>query len=200
MDTSAHFRNIRPGAMPLWRMREIALGIIRAAVVYRRAHLNRLPIIHSDVRVRIQHGLIELGHFSEMHERVVLSAIGSSPSQPARVTIGDYTSIWYGTVISARHEIVIGPQCVISWNCTVIDNDMHEIIYPEGTTSDQTEGAPVRIGNHVWLGASVIVLKGVSIGENSIVAAGAIVTQDVPPNTLVAGIPAKPIRQVAGWR
>ena len=52
----------------------------------------------------------------------------------------------------------------------------------------------------MWIGASSIVLKGVTIGENSVVAAGAIVTRDVAPNTLVQGAPAKPVRTIAGWR
>jgi acetyltransferase-like isoleucine patch superfamily enzyme len=140
-----------------------------------------------------------VGHFSEIHERVVLSAIGEHDGERAKVSIGDYTSIWYGTVVSARHEITIGRHCAISWNCTIIDNDMHEIVYAGGLERTQKNSA-VKIQDHVWIGASAIVLKGVTIGENSVVAAGAIVTSDVSPNTLVAGAPAKAIRSIAGWR
>lgn len=189
---------VRVSSLPLWRMFEISLGIARAALFHRVAGFKRWPILHSGVKVRVSNGSVEIGHLSEIHERVVLSAIGTS--RAARVSIGDHTSIWYGTVISARHEISIGRHCAISWNCTIIDNDMHEVIYPDNTPRARKGDETVRIGDHVWIGASAIVLKGVTIGENSVVGAGAIVTQDVPSHTLVAGSPAKPIREIAGWR
>jgi acetyltransferase-like isoleucine patch superfamily enzyme len=57
-------------------------------------------------------------------------------------------------------------------------------------------GLPVTIGNNVWIGAAATILPGVTVGENSIVAAGAVVTKNVPPNTIVAGVPAKIIRKL----
>jgi acetyltransferase-like isoleucine patch superfamily enzyme len=191
-------RTIRVGSMPLWRKSEVAWGILRGAVFYRLARFKRLPIIHRGVKVRAANGVVRVGHLSEIHDRVVLSAIGDEGGQ-AEVSIGDYTSIWYGTVISARNEITIGSHCAISWNCTIIDNDMHEIV-GSGDQVLARKNPAVRIGDHVWIGASSIVLKGVTIGENSVVAAGAIVTRDVAPNTLVQGAPAKPVRTIAGWR
>ena len=61
-------------------------------------------------------------------------------------------------------------------------------------------GKPVKIGNHVWIGSKVIILKCVTIGENSIIAAGSVVTKDVPPNVTVAGNPARIVRQNDTWR
>lgn len=194
-----HARTITVGSMPLWRKSEIAWGILRGALGHRLAGSRRFPIIHKSVKVRASNGVVRMGHLSEIHDRVVVSAIGERDGGQAKVSIGDYTSIWYGTVISARHEITIGRHCAISWNCTIIDNDMHEIIYPGGLAPTKKNSA-VRIQDHVWIGASAIVLKGVTIGENSVVGAGAIVTSDVSPNTLVAGAPAKAIRTIAGWR
>lgn len=193
-------RAINVRSMPFWRKSELAWGILRGVLYYRLAGLKRLPVIHRGVKVRASNGIVRIGHLSEMHERVVLSAIGEPGGTQAKISIGDKTSVWYGTVISARHEITIGRHCAISWNCTIIDNDMHEIIYSGDAPSSQARDAAVRIGDHVWIGAQAIVLKGVTIGENSIVAAGAIVTKDVPPYTLVAGAPAKPVRAIAGWR
>jgi acetyltransferase-like isoleucine patch superfamily enzyme len=197
---SSQKRTIKAGSMPFWRKRQIAFGLLRGAFFYRAAGFNRFPVIHRGVKVLTANGTVRIGHLSEIHDRVALSAIAEPGGPHAKLTIGDYTSIWYGTVVSARHEIFIGNQCAISWNCTIIDNDMHEIIYPDEPVSRQSGDDAVRIGNHVWIGAQAIVLKGVTIGENSIVAAGAIVTKDVPPYTLVAGAPAKPIRAIAGWR
>lgn len=192
-------RRISIDSLPLWRKREIIVGILRGAVSYQLAGFRRFPIIHKHVKVRADNGVVHVGHFSEIHERVVLSAVGEKGGEQARLSIGEYTSIWYNTVLSARHEIKIGRQCAISWNCTIIDNDMHEILYTDDFVRRRISPG-VRIGDHVWIGASAIVLKGVSIGENSVVAAGAIVVDDVPSNTLVGGAPAKPIRSIAGWR
>jgi acetyltransferase-like isoleucine patch superfamily enzyme len=192
-------RSIEIGSMPWWRKRELAWGIVRGALFYRLAGFKRFPIIHRGVKIRASNGSVRIGHFSEIHDRVVLSAIGERGGGQARISIGDYTSIWYGTVVSARHEISIGRQCAISWNCTIIDNDMHQIVYAGEPVADCRSNA-VTIGDHVWIGAQAIVLKGVTIGENSIVAAGAIVTKDVPPHSLVAGAPAKVVRAISGWR
>ena len=74
---------------------------------------------------------------------------------------------------------------------------MHEIIELPDFPKRKGGPQPVRIADHVWIGAGAIVLKGVSVGENAIIAAGAIVTHDVPPETLVAGAPARVIRRVA---
>ena len=59
--------------------------------------------------------------------------------------------------------------------------------------------APIVIGDHVWIGMNVIVLKGVTIGEGSIVAAGSVVNKDVPPHCLVAGVPAKVVKTDVTW-
>ena len=195
--TDSQQRPVSLSSLSVWRIIEIGFGIIRAAVFHRLAGVRRWPILHRYVIRRVIHGVIEVGHLTEIHARVVLSAMGEAES-PAKISIGNHTSIWYGTVISARHEISIGHRCAISWNCTIIDDDMHEILYAENS-SERKGNRFVKIGDHVWIGASTIVLKGVTIGENSVVAAGSIVTQDVPPCTLVAGAPAKPIRQIAGW-
>ena len=56
--------------------------------------------------------------------------------------------------------------------------------------------APIRIGSRVWIGAGVVITKGVTIGDNSIVAAGAVVTRDIPANVIAAGVPAKVIREI----
>lgn len=59
--------------------------------------------------------------------------------------------------------------------------------------------APIVIGDHVWIGMNVIVLKGVTIGEGAVVSAGSVVTKDVPPHSLVAGVPAKVVKTDVEW-
>ena len=96
--------------------------------------------------------------------------------------------------ISVFKEVAIGEGCVISENVIIRDSDNHKI-----KGNNKLETASINIGNHVWIGMNAVVLKGVTIGDGAIIAAGAVVTHDVPSNTLVAGVPAKIIKQDVSW-
>lgn len=91
--------------------------------------------------------------------------------------------------------IEIGRDCGISDNVTICDSDNHTIDDCESRVSQ-----PIVIKNHVLIGRGAIVLKGVTINENSVVAAGSVVTKDVPANVIVAGNPAIVIREIKTWR
>lgn len=84
-------------------------------------------------------------------------------------------------------SITIGDDVLISENVTIRDSDNHNLQGSKVT-------APIVIQDRVWIGMNAIILKGVTIGEGAVVAAGAVVTHDVPAHTLVAGVPAKVIR------
>lgn len=92
-------------------------------------------------------------------------------------------------------EITIGEGVAISEEVVIRDSDNHSIL-----ADDYEMSKPISIGNHVWIGFRAAILKGVTIGDGSIVAAGAIVTKDVPPNCLVAGVPAKIIKRNVEWK
>jgi maltose O-acetyltransferase len=77
----------------------------------------------------------------------------------------------------------------------IMDSDHHEIS-PENRWLSSGEIVPIIIGNNVWLGSRSIILKGVTIGDHSVVGAGAVVTKSVPPKTIVAGNPAKVVRDL----
>ncbi|NCC30714.1 MAG: acyltransferase [Chloroflexia bacterium] len=85
--------------------------------------------------------------------------------------------------ISCFEQIEIGHDVAISQNVTLRDSDNHSLNGSKPTK-------PIKIGNHVWIGMNVAVLKGVTIGDGAVVAAGSVVHKDVPPHTLVAGVPA----------
>lgn len=91
--------------------------------------------------------------------------------------------------------ITIGKGAKISHNVTIMDGDGHSIEY-DGYISVK----PIVIEDDVWIGTKAIILKGVTIGEGSIVAAGSVVTKDVPSHSLVAGNPAKVIKENIRWR
>jgi acetyltransferase-like isoleucine patch superfamily enzyme len=95
--------------------------------------------------------------------------------------------------LACAEEIVIGDDVAIADHVTIRDSDDHHI------SGGRPMTLPVRIGNHVWIGTRSIILKGAVLDDGAVVAAGSVVTGHVAPNTLVAGIPARPIRQVC-WR
>jgi maltose O-acetyltransferase len=116
-----------------------------------------------------------------------------SLSQPeARLTIENNVFINYGTEISLVKEVFIGAYSAISIDCLIYDTDWHRI---DGL-SLAAPAAPTRIGRGVWLGARVMVLKGVTIGDNTVVAANSVVTRDLPNNVLAGGNPARVIRPI----
>ncbi|WP_354041657.1 acyltransferase [Devosia sp. UYZn731] len=97
--------------------------------------------------------------------------------------------------IACFESITIGNNVAIAEGVVIRDSDSHEIL---GGSRGQT--LPIIIGDNVWIGTNAIVLKGVNIGDGAIVAAGSVVTKNVAPRTLVAGVPAKAIRQNVEWR
>jgi acetyltransferase-like isoleucine patch superfamily enzyme len=103
-----------------------------------------------------------------------------------------------GTSITARSRTVrIGRGAMIGPDCLIMDSDFHSVWPPESRNDcDESLDGEVTIGENVWLGARCMVLKGVIIGENSVVAAGSVVTKSMPPNVLVAGNPARIIRHL----
>lgn len=128
--------------------------------------------------------------------RVKLGVWGREPDQ-GELRIGDYVLISPGCRISAGDKIIIGDSVMLANGVYITDSDWHDV-YDRSRRSDKV--APVIIKDNVWLGDGSKVLKGVTIGENSIVAAGAVVSKDVPANVIVAGNPAKVVKAIDGER
>lgn len=102
-----------------------------------------------------------------------------------------------GAQIRCTKKISIGDGAKIARNVIIMDSDSHKITYVDGKKSCASK--PVTIGEHVWIGTGAIILKGVSIGNGAIVAAGSVVTKDVPSNCIAAGNPAKIIKEKISW-
>lgn len=94
--------------------------------------------------------------------------------------------------IRVHERVTIGDGCAISHGFVCMDGNAHAI-------DGRRTVAAVEICNHVWIGTGVTVLPGVRIGEGAVVAAGAVVTKDVPPACLVAGVPARVVRENVSW-
>jgi len=94
--------------------------------------------------------------------------------------------------LNCFNYIEIGNDCGISDNVSITDSDNHSI-------NGQKVTSPVIIKDHVWIGKNAVILKGVTIGEGAVVAAGAVVIKNVLPHSLVAGVPAKVIKENIEW-
>lgn len=153
-------------------------------------YLGDYPTFMKPWYISISGPNIEIGKcatvIGEPDNRVKIGVWGVD-EQSGRIKIGDYVLISPGTRISAAHEIIIGDSVMMANGVYITDSDWHDLYDRSSRSSTLT---PVHIANNVWLGDRCTVLKGVSIGENSVVAACAVVTKDVPANVIVAGNPA----------
>lgn len=115
------------------------------------------------------------------------------------IEIDEYTSFGGGTVVcaGAGNAIHIGKNCMIAEEVEIWNSDTHTIIV-NGKELENCKS--IILHDHVWLGKGVTVLKGVSIGENAIVGMKSVVTHDIRPGTINAGVPATEIRQNANWK
>ena len=136
-------------------------------------------------------------------------------SSTGEIVIGNHTYIGGGTYIS-HSRIDIGDNVTIAWGGTFYDHDSHSLDYMKRRKDIDDElndirfgrnfiankdwscvnSQPIKICNDVWIGMNVIILKGVTVGEGAIVGAGSVVTKDVPAWTVVAGNPAKVIKEL----
>ncbi len=143
---------------------------------------------------------LKIGEGSIVEGRLVCEQEGVS------IVIGRNTFIG-GSLLASAGRIEVGDDVLISWGCNIVDHNSHAVGWSKRKhdVEDWYHGRKdwasvvirsVRICDKSWLGLNVIVLKGVEIGEGAVVAAGSVVTKSVPPWTVVAGNPAKVIREI----
>ncbi len=170
----------------MWRTRRWAIS-----------HILRGVQLDGDVSVEgplylENHGHIRFGSGvilrSSWHRPIALSVMSSE----ATLTIGQGAFLNWGVDIGLACKVVIGANALIGDDVVIYDSDWHTI---DGTDQDVPK-APTYIGRGVWLGARSMVLRGVSIGDNSVIAASSVVTYSLPDHVLAAGAPAKVIRKI----
>jgi len=117
--------------------------------------------------------------------------------EQGRLELGTRVIIGPNTRIMAATSVTIGARCMISWNCSIFDSIGHRM-WMEGQDEAEIE-APISIGDDVWIGPYSIIMKGVTIGSNSIIGAGSVVRRNVPSGSLVFGNPARVAGKVERW-
>ena len=138
-------------------------------------------------------GRIEIDLFSDAKCRIGNFLMTAGPfyikcTDKAEITIGDNCFFNHNCSLTAAENIVIGNQCMFANNFVVVDHDHDR---KDGKILKELVSAPVKIGNNVWCGATV--LKGVTIGDGAVIAAGSVVNRDVAAYSVVAGVPARKI-------
>jgi len=153
--------------------------------------INGMPYISGD------HLTIEIGDNVNIvgGNQFIAGRINPSPY----LKVGDRVSIGYHCEFSINHGITIGDDTIIATGCNFADSNGHQLsagsrLRHESVRPEDVK--PITIGKNVWIARGVQVQKGVTIGDNSIVAVQSVVTKDVPPNTIVGGIPATVIGKV----
>ena len=152
-------------------------------------HRGKKSVIHSSVRMDTPpYRKFHLGDYSVIESFCCINnAVGD-------VIIGDHTRIGlHNTIIG---PVTIGSHVNLAQGITVTALN-HNFTDTEKRIDEQgVSTSPVTIEDDIWIGANATILSGVKIGQHSVIAAGAVVTKDVPPHSLVAGVPAKVIKQI----
>lgn len=163
-----------------------------------RLKLDGIPLvdIKNDAFLDIGEGVTltsrNRGYHLNLHSPVKLFADRSK----ARISIGNHTRV-HGSCIHAYEYIEIGARCLIAANCQIMDGSGHDASFKQVENRVNTTGKtkPVIIEDDVWLGTGAIILPGVRIGKGSIIGAGSVVSKDVPPRSLAAGVPARIVQR-----
>jgi len=155
----------------------------------RRLKLDGIAFIGPEVRLQIgKKASVQLGRWSWIGRGTKIRC------HEGVVRIGAKTVMGEDCTISAYQHVSIGEQCIIADRVMLIDFD-HAVTEVERPIRVQgIYKRDVRVGNNVWIGYGAQILRGVSIGDNSIIGATAVVSKDVPANAVVAGVPARVIR------
>ncbi|TMM09640.1 MAG: acyltransferase [Actinobacteria bacterium] len=155
----------------------------------RRLRTDGIAFIGPKVTLQVgKRGRIELGRWAWLGHRTKIRC------HEGVVSIGAKTVLGQECTISAYQHVSIGRECVIADRVMLIDFDHGVVEVDRPIRLQGIYKRDVRVGNNVWIGYGACILRGVTIGDNAIVGTSAVVTKDVPPNGVVAGIPARVVR------
>ncbi|TMM02794.1 MAG: acyltransferase [Actinobacteria bacterium] len=156
----------------------------------RRQAFCRWPV-HGNVLEAFREGRLEVGQHTLLEPCVWLTLPGE-----ARVRIGGGTFLNIGVMVAAQHLVEIGDHCMFANGCFVTDaNHRFDQLDKPVTWQGFTSKGPTRVGDNVWCGANVVITSGVTVGERCVIGANSVVTGDLPPFSIAAGVPARVLRR-----
>jgi len=148
----------------------------------------------SEIRVSGQNNIVEIARDCGIdHSVIVVKGVN------CKVVIGDKTSVgsMYAVCMGKNNYISIGEDCLLSTDIDIWATDSHPIYNEKGEICNPSK--PIKIGNHVWIGKCAKILKGVSVADNAIVGMNAMVTRDVPANSIVVGDKGRIVKTGINW-
>lgn len=185
------------------RDRRLPLGVLvakvsdnAAAYALARVHLRDVSVLGPRARCFGRPHLENAGRIDIGADFAVSSAFGAvllATGEAGVLDIGDGVTVNYGTAISASAHVRIGRGVKIGPYCVISDT---EVPFPLASAADGPP-RPIEIGDDVWLAGRVTVMPGVRIGAGAVVAAGSLVTSDIPERAVASGLPARVLRVVA---
>lgn len=140
---------------------------------------------------------VAIGSHVSIASQFILADLLPSKGKTPKIVIGDGCTILYRFQCNAAQSVSIGRNVLIASNVLITDSD--HVVEPDGipvTKNHKLTTKPVCIEDNCWLGQNTVILKGVTIGHDSIVGANSVVTHDVPPCSVVAGNPARVIKKL----
>jgi acetyltransferase-like isoleucine patch superfamily enzyme len=157
----------------------------------RRRAFARWPV-HGNVLEAFREGRLEVGEHTLFEPHVWITAPGE-----ARVRIGSQSFLNIGVMVAAHQLVEIGDHCMFANGCFVSDAN-HRYDDPDKPVPWQgfTTKGPTRVGDNVWCGANVVITSGVTVGERCVIGANSVVTQNLPPFSIVFGAPARVVKRL----
>ena len=166
----------------LFRLRGISLGNSNIFI--------GIPFVY-----KFPESTIRIGNHNEFRTTASSNLIGinrrttiSTHSKEAKIIVGDNCGM-SGVVIGAQQSITIGNHAVIGANVLITDFDWHAIDAEARNRGESSKSKPVYIHDNVFIGTAATILKGVTIGQNTVIGAHSVVTSDIPANVIAAGNP-----------
>lgn len=176
----------------IWRRVSSEVRKLATRCIYPEIQFGKSVFVDSRARFRVTDGgQLLIGNGGTVGRDTLIVAKKGSIKVSARCFIGQ------GTVIASDESVAIGNDCLIGEHVTIRDQN-HRIDYSDVPFALQgMDSSPISIGDNVWIGAKATILPGVTIGSNSVIAANAVVSKDVPPWSVAGGVPARIIRHIS---
>ncbi len=184
---------------PSWMMtlrRNLDRAYTRHFVRPRFDHLGKDPVVLNPRFMRIHGKNIRVGdyvHLANSPFHPIELATSSVEGMNGHINIGNCCLVSPGMTMYSATDITIGHDCMFGGECYVSDCDWHGIY---NRNSAYGRSKPIELKDNVWVGHGAKILKGVTIGENSVVGAGAVVTRSIPPNVIAGGNPAVVLKEI----